>query len=219
MTPESRKPEEVRETLFKEYDTLRDESLQSMGNRTQIVSFGMGTIGLLLGGLMASPTRDPLLIYLVCSLAVPVISALAYLTWFAEFDRMVRAGAWLQRLEERINNTFDHARDPSMSSVPPGRQASAVLGWESTLNEDRLTYPYLSVAALFLGFAFATPIIGIAVTPTDPRALEVLHPWVRVHTGNSYASIAYVGVGWTAVALAVFISVRRRKVHRRSYGM
>lgn len=132
--------------LFKEYDTLRQESLQSMSNRNQIIAFGLGTLGILVSGTLAAPSPRPDFIRLVFSVGLPVVSVLIYYVWFAEVERMVRAGRVLQRLEQRLNRLLEG---------PP------VLTWEREVERARMWYPYITVSILFLGVAVAAPYAGL----------------------------------------------------------
>lgn len=97
------------DALFKEYDTLRQESLDSMQNRTQIVAFGLGTLAVLAGAVLSldSGDRSPHLIVAVFSIGLPVISALVLYIWLGEVERMMRAGKHIQQLELRINGIFN----------------------------------------------------------------------------------------------------------------
>jgi hypothetical protein len=100
------------EVLLKEYETLRQESLDSNNNRSQIVSFGLGTIGLLAASVLASERASaslPLLL-MVFSGAIPIISILVLYSWLGEVERMMRAGRFMSELERRINGA---------SSYPP----------------------------------------------------------------------------------------------------
>jgi hypothetical protein len=139
----------LRDAWYKEYETLREESLQSIGNRTQIVSFGLGTIGVLAGGMLAAQNPSPHLVGIIFGTAIPLVSVLLYVAWFAEFERMVRAGKFIQQLEQRINATLP----------------SKVIGlsWEKYLETARMGYAYVIIGLLFLGIAAGAPYVGIWV--------------------------------------------------------
>jgi predicted MFS family arabinose efflux permease len=141
------------EVLLKEYETLRQESLDSINNRSQIVSFGLGTLGILTAGVFASDLAlksFPLLV-LVFSMGIPTISVLVLYSWLGEVERMMRAGRFMVDLEARIN-----------AEISPGNPA---LTWERWLRSEstQMRYPYVVVLALFLGIAIAAPFVGLAV--------------------------------------------------------
>lgn len=184
----------IRDALFREYDTLRSEALQSISNRTQIVSFGLGTLGVLAGGLFAADKPSTSLVFGIFSVALPVMSVLIYYSWFAEFERMVRAGRHLQRLEQKINLTF-------------GREAR-VLSWELGLENKRLLYPYLAIAMLFLGIAAFAPCLGIwysapprETSPEHLRYLELVL-W-RITELHADELVAFFGVSLISVVFAI----------------
>lgn len=141
------------ELLLKEYETLRQESLDSINNRSQIVSFGLGTIGLLAAGVLASERASSSLpvLSLVFCLAIPTISILVLYSWLGEVERMMRAGRFLVDLEARINAEID-SKEPTLT-------------WESRLRSGstQMRYPYLVVLALFLGIAAGAPLVGLAI--------------------------------------------------------
>lgn len=156
------------DALFKEYDTLRQESLDSMQNRTQIVAFGLGTLAVLAGAVLSldAGDRSPHLIVAVFCIGLPVISALVLYIWLGEVERMMRAGKHIQQLELRINGIFN----------------TTVLTWETRLRSTRslqMKYSYVVVIALFVGSALAAPWVGLAA-----GALPICSYWLGVVPGS-----------------------------------
>lgn len=144
---------------MKEYETLRQESLDSINNRSQIVSFGLGTVGVLAAGVLASERASgsfPLLV-LVFSLGIPTISVLVLYSWLGEVERMMRAGRFMVDLEARIN--------AEISAAGP------TLTWERWLRSSntQMRYPYIVVLALFLGIAVGAPLLGLSVAAVSWR--------------------------------------------------
>jgi len=143
----------VIETRLKEYDTLRDEVLQSITHRTQIISFGFGGIATFTTGtlLVALPKKEPTLALAVFSVVIPIMSAVFLLLWFSELMRMFRASNHLFGLEQRVNQDL-------------GTQA---LTWETELAQDGnrgLRMVYLLVIGFFLALGMFAPFVGVAVT-------------------------------------------------------
>ncbi|MCJ7484052.1 MAG: hypothetical protein MUO31_13920 [Thermodesulfovibrionales bacterium] len=173
--PETNDIKEVRKAYFQEYTTLRQESLQSMGNRNQIITFGLGSIGLLIAATLSAST-DALIakfIPMVFNIIVPIISILIYIAWFAEFERMVRAGKYIQHLEDAINRTLVHD----------------ALSWEHDLEKMRMGYAYFSVFALFLGIAVVSPFLSLIYLQDKDPHLSILM-WIQeVFSGNSKESL------------------------------
>lgn len=142
------------DVLLKEYESLRGESLDSMGHQNQVVAFGLGAVAAVAGGALALSRTDAFLVA-VFDLALPAISVLVLFVWLGEVNRMMRAGAYLVELEARIN-------------VACGDE---LLRWEQELRQgNQMIYPYLAVITLFLGIAFAAPVAPIMLSPPETRA-------------------------------------------------
>ena len=145
MDTHNKTMDDIRSLYLAEYNTLREESLRTLNNRIQIVSFGLATLGLLFAGILSSKTQNDHLIGVTFGVVIPIISTLVYYFWFGEFERMVRVGRKLQRVETAINSTFE---------------GKPILTWETELEEIRMKYPYVSAACVFLGIALFSPLIG-----------------------------------------------------------
>ena len=183
-----------RDAWFKEYQTLRQESLQTMANRTQIISFGLGTVGVLVAGTIAASAPSPHLVSTMFDVAIPLVSVLLYYAWFAEFERMVRAGRFIQRLEHRINETLGN---------------EPVLSWEKYLETARMGYAYVVVAILFLGIATLAPYAGLWVQQGAGTPAEGL---LKLPAGLSLGDLlAESRIAWAA-ALFAFLHIGYRYV-------
>jgi hypothetical protein len=176
------------EVLAVEYERVSGECTASIEHRTQIISFGLGTVAALMGGSLAfagegpAKTRIHLAIF---GLLVPLISAYVVVVWAGEVLRMTRAGAFLVGLAHRMN-----------SDLP-----SPALSWDAWCRAGRdLRAPYIVTSAFFLLLAAGTPLIGV-------YGLDV--PWSKM--------LWLAIVSWTAVVAAgayLFIGSRR---YRRGF--
>lgn len=139
------------EALLKEYDTLRQESLDSINNRSQIVSFGLAAVGVFAAAVFASEraAANAALVRLVFGIGVPAISLLILYIWLGEVERMMRAGEFMVALEQRINRELD--------------PASPTLAWEGHLRSAgaQMKYPYLAVLVLFFGISVGSPVVAV----------------------------------------------------------
>lgn len=157
------------EVMLKEYEMLRQEILGAMSNRAQIISFGLGTIGVLFAGILTSDLakESPKLLIVVFSFAIPTASVLVLYIWLGEVERMMRAGRYLANLEGRINRALGAGED--------------TLRWENWLRDTRvqIRYTYLVVIALFFGFAYGSPVLTVLAGKLAFRshAWVVLLPW------------------------------------------
>ncbi|MGE5400765.1 MAG: hypothetical protein ACM3S2_10195 [Ignavibacteriales bacterium] len=169
------------DALFHEYETIRQESLDSIKNRSQILSFGLASIAGLLtvGGVVIDKLPDyefPLVA--IFYFGIPVISTLCLLIWLGEVHRMMRAGFHVKEIENRINKLL----------------GDNILTWENNLRnrikseKRQMKYPYVAVIALFIGFVAVSPIIGLLITYKslfskfyilpDWKLVLAIFPWI-----------------------------------------
>ena len=137
--------------VTEEYKTLRNESLASMQTQQSILRFGTAAIAVVIATGFNLWEKSPLP-EMVFLLFIPAISYLVLTIWMGEIARMMRAGIFLVKLEEKINKEF-------------GDKPKA-LTWENWLRETRhngktpqLRWNYYSI--IFLFFSMAIVSIGI----------------------------------------------------------
>lgn len=138
--------------ISKEYELLREESLQSITHRTQILSYGIGgttALGTAASIILSTGTRAFAAAALFAG-AIPVVVYLTLAIWFGELERMVRAGNYLAAIEGDVNERFDQR----------------VLYWETWLRESKmqLQFPYRRVADLLALLAIVFPFVGWAAS-------------------------------------------------------
>jgi hypothetical protein len=108
-----------KELLLEEYKTIRAEVTSLLSAQVSILAFGAATIGFSFAAASQSSNekvRDMFLLVLV-----PLLCYLIVIVWFAEVMRMLRAGAFLMRLEKRLDEQFGYG----------------ALTWESTIFQAR----------------------------------------------------------------------------------
>ncbi len=191
--------EQIKEAYRQEYDTLREECLQSMGNRTQIIAFGLGTLAVLIGGTLSMENRLTETVNFMFNYAVPFISTMVYYAWFAEFERMVRAGKFLKDLEDAINEFL------------PRR----VLSWEHDLTTMRMGYAYLVIAILFLGIAAGSPFL-IQYIPISGNQQQSLVLGLRAFSRDGFLSSPYIA--WSLVVFSIVHTGRQFKYRLKKFG-
>lgn len=97
-----------------EYGSLRQESLQAITNRLQVLNFTFAALSVVVAAVVAGKV-PPLAAAAITIVFVPSVAKAALLVWLGEYSRSQRAGRWIAELEERIN----------LDAGAP------VLGWES----------------------------------------------------------------------------------------
>lgn len=175
--------QEILNAYYREYDTLREESLQTMGNRSQIISFGLAFLGALIAGTLVTSKPTTLFLQLMFNDVVPIIAILIYYIWFTELERMVRCGKFIQDLEKDINAILDHL----------------TLSWEHDLERMRMRYSYLVVAALFLGIAAGSPAFGASLDQSKDICFQLNESFCRPSLVDILLSPL---VAWAAVLIS-----------------
>jgi hypothetical protein len=151
------------DALLAEYESVRQESMSTINNRTQIMILGLAAVAALVAG---SLTLDDLstnrtLVIAIFSGAIPLACVIVFLLWLSEATRSHRAGYFLaSSVEARINAKL-------------GRLAvtwEAAL-WTGFIPRDELFGPSM-IALMVLGiFAVCAPPFGLFLVDT-PIALH-----------------------------------------------
>jgi len=133
------------EARIAEYTSLREESLQAISSRVQIMNFTFTSLTIILASLMAASI--PITLVLIVSLVfVPVACKVSALVWLGEYNRSQRAGSGIRQREALINELI--------RNVP-------AVSWETDLYSKgtHMGYPY----AASLAFMLSTGIFGEAL--------------------------------------------------------
>lgn len=139
--------------LLAEYNSLRQESLETIKNRIQILTLGIGVIGAQIVGAIGieNPTKNKLLVVSLFSFAIPVTAAYILLLWVSEAIRSHRIGYYLaSECEARINRLL----------------GSLVLSWEAflwtgILPRDEFGGPSMMAMLLIGIMSLMSPLIGL----------------------------------------------------------
>lgn len=113
---------EVLTLVMHEYDAIRAELDTSLSAQVSIMSFGAATVGLLVAAAGALWPEEPLLAGLLLLLVVPAACFLALAIHAGEMVRLMRAGLFLNHLENCVNR----AQWPAKA----GNDRAGVLIWE-----------------------------------------------------------------------------------------
>jgi hypothetical protein len=153
--------------MLAEYSTLRQELLESIGHRIQIMNFTFAAMSVMIAGLLTRHVPD-ILAGLISFLAVPQFAHAGLLIWLGEYRRTERASAWVAGLEKRINAELGD---------------KVLLRWESR-SEDaslsdfgHLVYPYVATSALLLGSAYVALVLGGYLLTDGLEHLFKTHHW------------------------------------------
>jgi hypothetical protein len=89
--------------VMHEYDAIRGEVLTTLTNQVSTLSFGAATVGLLVAAAAALWDDAELLSGLLLLFAVPSVCFLTLAIYSGELVRLMRAGLFLNRLENSVN--------------------------------------------------------------------------------------------------------------------
>ena len=164
------------EIMLKEYETLRQESLNSMNNRNTIISFGLATVGAIFTGSIVAYTTDihSLIPSLALIVAIPIINTFVLFMWLGEYERMQRAGSFIAKLERKINK----------------EALKELLTWETHLRGDqahaKMKFPYTATMGLLIGISVVSTALGLVGADFSATLLK----WI---TGIALV-IAHIGL-------------------------
>jgi hypothetical protein len=163
-----------------EYNSLRQESLQAISNRLQILNFTFAALSVVVAAVLAGKV-PPLAAAVITVVFVPSVAKAALLVWLGEYSRSQRAGRWIAKLEGRINDDV----------------GATVLGWESKLltRSAHMGFPYLAVVGLLLGTGYASYVLGG----------HFLTVYVRAHHDHVLPVIWVVAVAGVVIAECGFL--------------
>jgi len=150
--------------MFEEYRTLRDEIGRCITIQSQTVIAG----GAILGGTLAFAPSVAGVVFVI-PLFVIIVGAL----WVIEQSRMMRAGNYLQVLEDRINCTLK------------AQNTQATIGWENWLRGDP--------RSRFSAAHYQMQHYGIFGVLFLVESLSLVEAWLARGTASQQSSLVSLG--------------------------
>ena len=146
------------EIMLKEYETLRQESLEAIKNRNSVLAFGLAAISAIVAACVATveaatetgaeAAAHGVAIFALTAL-VPAVSLFVLVAWLGEHKRSRRVGTFLAGLEERINEKAG--------------KTETLLTWESEhLAGKHMMWPYCVVPLLLVFIGYGSFLVGAA---------------------------------------------------------
>lgn len=142
------------QVLLEEYKTIRAEVTTSISAQISILAFGAATIGFSFAA--ASQTSNEQFRDMFLLVLVPLLCYLIVVVWFAEVMRMARAGAFLMRLEKRLDEQFGYGALTWESTIFQSRCRSGV----SAFLQDPDKFRVFAIWSLFFTIAGTSIVIG-----------------------------------------------------------
>jgi len=170
---------ELIKVKLEEYRTLRTESLQSMRNRNEILSFGTASVGIIFwAGTNLYASGKSIFSFYILLLLIPALCILLTYLWLGETERMSRVSVYLMRLEKQINKLIKSSQKGTHKNdiLPSNIQHSFNgLYWENYLRTKpkkikprklkrthQMRYPYIAVLIIFYGIAVGSIIFSLS---------------------------------------------------------
>ncbi|MEH7344342.1 hypothetical protein V7122_10760 [Bacillus sp. JJ1532] len=112
--------------IMEEYNTLRNESGDSLRHQQSIINYGLTAIGVLIA-FSANLWGKDHIVESIYVFFIPFMCNLIILIWNGEVRRMSRAGLYIKRIEDKINKELS---SKSNISIP-------ALEWETYLRKPK----------------------------------------------------------------------------------
>lgn len=172
------------EALLTQYTSLREESMNTINNRVQVMMLGMAAMGALVAGVLTidDPVASKLPIFAIFSIAIPLVAIFVLLVWISEAVRCHRVGYFLAAdCEARIN--------AKLGRLVMTWEASL---WAGSLPRDELFGP--SMMAMFVVglLSCLAPFFGLLLTQTPINFATLISPSIFLPYGFFAMAIAYV---------------------------
>jgi hypothetical protein len=155
------------DVLLAEYNSLRTESLSGIDNRYKIITFTFGALSVLLAGILARKVPD-MLAGTLSLFVVPQIAKASLLMWLGEYNRSMRAGNAITKIESKINKML----------------GTKLLQWETglTSKDNHMGYPYIATIVFVLGGGYVATILGIYLIAFADMSMLNLAPILIIWT-------------------------------------
>ena len=129
-------------TTLEEYRAVRAEILAAFKLQQQVIAFGVTVLAAATALGLNFLQKDPT-VTVGLGLIAPLIALVVILVWVGELERMVRAGAWVSMIEQRLWNLFGEL-------PPPLGWETALRGGESPFPIKRVLYRYRGILVVLL---------------------------------------------------------------------
>ena len=205
--PPARNSSASLDVALHEYDAIRAEIVTSITCQISVLSFGSATIGLLAAAAAALWEKEVWLTAAILMFVIPAVCFLTLAIYGGELIRMMRAGLFMNRLENWINAV---CLEIGVNRQPRGR----TLTWEQwssirTGGRDVDLLNRVSISLVFIGMAIGGVVVGFIRLHIDARTHEL---WAVSALALSVA----VGVGgflWLIYLLLFAYSYRKEYIY------
>jgi hypothetical protein len=190
--------------MMQEYTAIRGEIQTSLSNQVSILSFGAATVGLLVAAGAALWQDEPWPTGLLLLVVVPVVCFLTLIIYAGELIRLMRAGLFLNRLENYVN-------EAAWTYLPhDSDKREAVLTWEQwrsirTGPRDIDRSNRWAITSVFFLLAIVSSGLGYWRLKDAGTSENLI--WLLVSTSVIVGGLAMVWVLW----LSAYAYQHRRK--------
>lgn len=162
------------------YESLRQESLNTINNRVLLFIGGLTAIMAAGGAAFALDEGQNILIEIVFSYIIPIFSSVVLIVWLSEAVRCHRASYFIASdIEPQLNDIFGEKVISWEAAI-----------WSGRLPRDELLGPSNLVLAIFGLIALASPPLGIIIKneSIEVNALWVITPYIGLSFVAAYTA-------------------------------
>lgn len=157
-----------------EYNSLRNESADSLKNQQSIINYGLTAIGVLIA-FSANLWGKEQIVEMIYVVFIPFLCNLIILIWNGEVRRMSRAGQYIKRIEEKVHSLLKersnidvqalewetYLRMPKDEPVKtPKKSKSRIPFMKPKQKDNKIKSNYIAIIMMFGGLSLFSIIIG-----------------------------------------------------------
>lgn len=156
--------------VMQEYNSLRNESADSLKNQQSIINYGLAAIGVLIA-FSASLWGKEKIVEIIYVIFIPFLCNLIILIWNGEVRRMSRAGQYIKRIEDKVLQEFSKEanisipalewetflRKPKLPETPEKAKTKKAV---RTHKDNKIKSNYIAIIIMFGGLSIFSIILG-----------------------------------------------------------
>lgn len=177
---------------MEEYRALRAEIIQSMNDGNQVMTFGLGTIGLVYSAVL-SIENTPFDFY-VLVLGLPSLTSLIMTYWFAAQERIAKASHYLSGTEHRVKTALGATADVSWEAWIRMQKTRHGSPWRSRWTAELSAiclFLLIAISSFLVGLGRTHGVIGVAQTWTIALFSIALNGALGAHVRRRYKNWAH----------------------------
>lgn len=181
-----------------EYNSLRNESADSLKNQQSIINYGLTAIGVLIA-FSANLWGREQIVEMIYVVFIPFLCNLIILIWNGEVRRMSRAGQYIKRIEDKIHALLKERSNIDVQALEwetflrmpkeelvetPKKQKSKFSFFKPKQKDNKIKSNYIAIILMFGGLSLFSIIIGFvhnySMFQSDyTRRASIINNWIQ----------------------------------------